>query len=708
MGRRPRRPRLAALEGLEGRVLLARSYPIPLGPPPGVKNVTFEHAVYTLRLEGPGVVRVRPGGRAGVGVTLLGTTEQSVLSVTPRQGPSILRALGFKTSTSNAHGSGDPLPITRLEIRTGRLGGIVAPEWADLVGPVSPLRGSVEIVDVNAIGPNARLEIGGDLGRLAASEIDLGSNGRIDVGGSLTGEIEVGALTLDGGALLVGQDLVGSTRIASLQMKSNGRLLVGRDVVGAFVVSQGANLSAGATLGVGNNVADRLEFQGPLTVGAGGRIEVRQDLNRMVAGQSLAVIAGEIRVGADLGSLEASQGLEIRDGGRLRVERDLSEAFVLGGSLVVDSARFEIGRDLAGATRIGGDVELAHGASWTIGRDALRTVEIEGDVRIADGSSLTVGRNAAGIAAGGDVDTSGAGVIRVGGSLEGLEVAGVFLGKGIPGSPDLDVGLDLRGLRVLGMQAGRGGVIAADLAVGKSLVALDVRHGLFNSLITAGVAIDGGSIGPDGPVAVYDSEIRAGVEIRDLLINGDVVSDLPRNPAGRPTRIVAGRDRAGRYTAGGRIDNLQITGSLVDAVLAASVAPEGGNGQPAEACNDVPGDGTYDAPAGTLEAGTYGSHVSVPHGSPASYDAFYRLTGYDYNTALDPVIDDCILPGGSINAGFAPAVPANPDATVPIPQPSRLTVLGGVVSTRPHVAGTDFAGIFAADTRGVAVRRIEG
>ena len=132
---------------------------------------------------------------------------------------------------------------------------------------------------------------------------------------------------------------------------------------------------------------------------------------------------------------------------------------------------------------------------------------------------------------------------------------------------------------------------------------------------------------------------------------------------------------------GGNIDNFQITGALIDAVIAASVAPEGGDGNLALACSDVPGDGTYDAPAGTLTAP---DGQKIPHFTPGSYDEFGRLIGYEYDTALDPVIDDCILPG-AINPSFAPPTPP---AGEPIGLPTKSTVLGGVIKAPCKVVWT--------------------
>ena len=197
----------------------------------------------------------------------------------------------------------------------------------------------------------------------------------------------------------------------------------------------------------------------------------------------------------------------------------------------------------------------------------------------------------------------GSGGIVVGGNLNGLTVNGIFQGQGTS-AIDLSVGLDLTNFTVLGGSSNLGGVRSANIAVGKDIVGLNIQHGIFNSLITAGVLIDGspqnsssgGNIGPDGSDAIFDSQLLAGVQIKNLLINGNVTSDYvtnPKpNPTGYPTRIVAGEvleDRApgrdsqggfpqGTFTSAGNIDNFQITGALIDSVVAASVAPYGGNG----------------------------------------------------------------------------------------------------------------------------------
>src|SRR5262249_52376494 len=145
--------------------------------------------------------------------------------------------------------------------------------------------------------------------------------------------------------------------------------------------------------------------------------------------------------------------------------------------------------------------------------------------------------------------------VAIGGNLKGLRIVGYFLGRGSFGTtdttPDLNVGLDLDQLTVLGALPDQGSIANADINIGKSLIGVDIRHGISNSQITVGVLIDGGTpipsggnIGPDGTNAIFDSQITAGVQIRNLLINGDVSSDQVSNPDGHRTRIIAGQDRA--------------------------------------------------------------------------------------------------------------------------------------------------------------------
>jgi hypothetical protein len=243
---------------------------------------------------------------------------------------------------------------------------------------------------------------------------------------------------------------------------------------------------------------------------------------------------------------------------------------------------------------------------------------------------------------------------------------------------------------------------------------------------TPGTGSNGWNIGPNGTVAVLDSQILAGGEIDHITIGGDVTSDLPTNPStGRVTRIVAGEGANGSFSPGGTIDNFQIAGNLVNAVLSASVAPSQGYyhqpsgsievgfvSEPAYGIDDDPND-TIPVPAQPVTVSTgatnVGLVVSNPSGSGTNPTQLAQLQDSPLSVDTAPPFagtPDTVLAGGSINPSFAPKLQLVPPAAYAgqeLPLPSQSTVLGSVISTSPHVNGTDYAGIFAADTDGVIV-----
>lgn len=443
--------------------------------------------------------------------------------------------------------------------------------------------------------------------------------------------------------------------------------------------------------------------------------------------------------------------IDLGPNGHVDIGGDLTGPLSIG-ALEIDGGRFDVGEDLTGNVSVG-SVDVAEGGRFSVGRDVTGTFAVSGDLRLESAGVFSVGRELNSLTVGGDLivapsadPAAQASQIVVGGNLGTLTVDGQFRGQDRADASDLQVGLDVGLLSVLGSAPNQGSLYQANIDVTKSILGLDVRHGIFESLVTAGVLIDGAStglVGPDGIDAVYNSQVLAGANIRNLTFNGDVRSTWVNGPqSGYPTRIVAGVTRAGSYMIGGTIDNLQITGALIDAVLAASVAPSGGAGilPPAGYGPTYDGTpsaaGTYDAPAGTITGGTVGAPVAFANFAVVSYVNETRVnppgTFGDFNLALTPAVDDTILPG-SINPSFASAplptesvgtitvshtssgtdtssgstttttIASLADPNSPYPLPTRSTVLGGVIST-PHAAGTaDFAGIFTSDARGVFV-----
>ncbi|MGE3820290.1 MAG: hypothetical protein AB7I30_12790, partial [Isosphaeraceae bacterium] len=499
--------------------------------------------------------------------------------------------------------------------------------------------------------------------------INLGPRGIVSIAGDLGQSLSVGGpMILDGGAFVVGHDLAGALNVGSIDVDNAGSFIVGEDLTG------------------------------------GG--QVVGDLD--VSGQ------GVFSVGRDMGGLTVGKTLRVDTGGTLSVGNDLRGDVILGGLSLTDQGQFTVGRDVTGRLAVTGDALLGNGGLLSLGRN-LSELSVGGDLRVLPG-----------------------GFINVGGNLNLLRVEGTFYGQGSKSATDLKVGLDLGSLTVLGGAPNQGSIQGANIDVVKSILALDVRHGIFHSYVTAGVLIDGGpsvpsggNIGPDGPDAILNSEINAGVRIQNLIINGNVRSTFVTDPnsPGYPTRIVAGLDRAGHYSSASVIDNFQILGTMFDSVVAASVAPYGGDGtlppggySPERVVGPPPGDGgndVYDAPAGFVLGGTVGAPIRYATYAPVGYQNMRPTNDPSYvffnplyspaywNTVTDPTIDDAILPG-AINPSFA-VTPLPPDdlldPTTELPLPSRSTVLGGVVTTVKPGEGDEYdnAGLFAADTRGVFI-----
>jgi hypothetical protein len=336
---------------------------------------------------------------------------------------------------------------------------------------------------------------------------------------------------------------------------------------------------------------------------------------------------------------------------------------VNGQLAVINNGGLTVGRDLSGGLSVTGNVDLQLGGSMVVGRNV-------GSGGAATGTTTS---NASGITVIGNLFTAGGGTISIGGNLNALNVTGYILGSGTS-AIDLSVGLDLNNWLVQGGAAGQGGVDNFNVDVGKDINGFSTLHGLFNDFITAGVLITNATTGADGPVAVFDTEIRAGLQITNVTFAGDVESDHATNPQGRNTRIIAGENRQGHFEAGGNMENVIITGSLINAVLAAAVEPNAAGIYPA------PGGGIYRFPT------TGGANGGVPYAAPPF---------------ADPASAGIVLPGG-INHVFAPSPTAQVTPPFTIPLPTKSTVDGQVVTTA-HSATSDYAGIFAADTSGVFV-----
>lgn len=492
-----RQPRPAwGVERLEPRTLLATSRPFFK-----INTIRSDGVAYILTVSGPGSVRVQARRHGGAVITLVGTTQDSQLTIS---------ALG-----SRSHAATRPLAIGRIDVRTERLGSIQALTTGDLGGPITPLLGPVSSIQLDSMGPGAQVDVingvsapalsNGNVGQITVSRgISLGPSGHINVGNDLTGSLSVaGDVTLAGGQVSIGRDLAGGMNVGGLVTISNGGALrVGRNIGGATgAVATGGGASGGAA-GSASGSGTGAGASGP-------------------GGSSGATVSGTLTLA----------------GGQLSVGGNLSSLSV-GGDLILSS---------------GGRVLVAHNL----------------------------------------------GTLSVSGSIEGQA------------GDDIAVGDNLSQLTVLGGAGGDAGLQNVDITASGNIQGLDIRNGIAHSHIRAGYLINGGTPGSGsngwnigtfgvpadaavdptlGQIAFLDSTLRAGYEIANLTIGGDVVSDRPTNRGGEPARIVAGETLDGRYVPDGIVDNFQVVGSLVNAVVAASVGPN-------------PSTGLYDQPAGVILVG---------------------------------------------------------------------------------------------------------
>jgi hypothetical protein len=543
------------LETLEGRQLLAVFTGFAY-----VKHVLTPSGIYSLQIDGPGVLKTQPAGGGSFDVKVLGTTDASTLTITQVR--------------PRFHVPNSLMLIDNLFIRSQQIGSVLASP-VELDGEMTPLSSSVGSLEFGALGPGAQININGSVGAMEVGSVDLGPSGHVVITGDLNSAFQ------------------------------------------------------------------------------------------------------------SLGQSSSTSGMMI-------------------SSMNLAGGQFIIGGDSLEPISIAGDLSLSLNGLLAIGRDQTGTLSVGGSVSINSGGQISVGRNLTALIVGGNVLVNpGASGIVVGGNLDALNVGGYFSGQGSATAVDLGVGLNLNSLTVEGggPSTSPGGLQLANINVGKNLNGLNVPHGIFRSWITAGVSINGSgtgstTVGADGVNAIYNSEIDAGTSIVNLIVGGDVVSGFPTgDTSGYPTRIIAGKIRAaalgstpdqGLYLANGTINGLVIEGSLINSVLAASVAPYGGDGS-------LPPPATYGVPPQT--AGT-------PPGVFTNFQAPAGLT-------------DMTIPNYSIRdvTGTTPTGPAQwalppEDRTNTVLNNGSITnttVTGGVVSTQTDQTSPtyDYAGLFAVNTIGV-------
>ena len=124
------------LESLEGRQLLALFTGFS-----HVRNIPTNSGVYSLQIDGPGVLKTQPAGGGSFDVKVLGTTDASTLTITQVR--------------PRFHVANNPMSIDNLTIRSGQIGSILASP-VELDGTMTPLSSSVGTLEFGALGPGRR------------------------------------------------------------------------------------------------------------------------------------------------------------------------------------------------------------------------------------------------------------------------------------------------------------------------------------------------------------------------------------------------------------------------------------------------------------------------------------------------------------------------------------------------------------------------
>jgi hypothetical protein len=324
-----RRAVAPALELLEGRRLLST-----FTGPSANRPVSSNGGLFEIQVSGPGVVKVFPAGRGAINLTAYGTTLDTTLSITqvrPRW-----------------HFPSQLLSIHNLRVTSGQLGSLNA-SAAELTGTMTPLNGNVGAtapdsdavasLQLGELGPGARVNINGSVGVMSVPVIDLGPTGHFVVTGALntaglTGSMTVGAMQLDGGQFVIGQDSLAPISIlGSLTISHDGLFSIGRDLDGSLSVNGNLVLDTGGQIMVGRNLSS-LTVTGNLIVNpTGSGIVVNGALGSLTVdgflqgqGGTAAPTVFDIGVGLNTGSLTilgANSGLNglinanIRSGGAI-------------------------------------------------------------------------------------------------------------------------------------------------------------------------------------------------------------------------------------------------------------------------------------------------------------------------------------------------------------------------------------------------------
>src|SRR5208282_3755472 len=298
------------LESLEGRQLLALFTGFS-----HVRNIPTNSGVYSLQIDGPGVLKTQPAGGGSFDVKVLGTTDASTLTITQVR--------------PRFHVANGLMSIDKLIIRSGQIGSIQAGP-VELDGAMSPVNSDVGTLEFGALGPGAQIIVNGSVSTMAVGSqesgaIDVsgnvstvnmgsvGSNAQIDVTGSV-GTMNVGSVNLGpGGRVVIADDLNSAFEspnqsstttvmtIASMNL-DGGQFVIGGESLALITIVGDLSLSLDGLLAIQTGT---LSVGGSVIIGSGGQLNVRGNLTALTVGGNVLIGPGAsgIVVGGDLDAM---------------------------------------------------------------------------------------------------------------------------------------------------------------------------------------------------------------------------------------------------------------------------------------------------------------------------------------------------------------------------------------------------------------------
>jgi hypothetical protein len=302
-----RRAVTPALERLEGRRLLS----VYTGPSM-VRTVQSSGGRFLIQVSGPGVIKESPAGRSGIDLSAFGTTSATTISITqirPRW-----------------HFSSQYLLLNNVRITSGQLGGLDA-GFSELNGKMTPLNNTLSTLELGAIGPNAQIDVNGNVGTMTVAQVNLGPTGHVVISGQLntddlTGSMMIGGFSIDGGRFEIGQDSIAPISVSgNMTISHDGLFSIGRDLDNSLSVNGNLVLDTGGQIFVGRNLND-LSVNGNVIVNpSGSGIVVNGALGDMSVsgifqgqGGTSAPVLFDLGVGLSISGLTISGGTISQEG----------------------------------------------------------------------------------------------------------------------------------------------------------------------------------------------------------------------------------------------------------------------------------------------------------------------------------------------------------------------------------------------------------